>query len=128
MMVLGVGVDIESVKPFREKKWPKDARFLSRVFSDGEIRYCRKFADPAPHYAARFCAKEALVKAAGSIVQLFVSDMEVVKKKNGAPGYRARSSRGPVKTFFKTHSIHLSMSHTKDQAVAFAVLEAKNAH
>ena len=124
-MIIGVGVDIEAVKSFRDKSFQKDHRFFERVFSESELKYCKKFSDSSPRLAARFCAKEAAVKAASSVAKLTISDVEVGLKKNGAPYLQARTARPEVKKLFQKYHFHLSLSHTTQKAAAFVVLEKK---
>ena len=56
---MAIGVDIEDIERFKGKS----EEFLHRVFTDLELEYCLKFSKPESHLAARFCAKEAVVKA-----------------------------------------------------------------
>ncbi len=124
--IVGVGVDLEEVHSFREKSMEKDARFFSRLFSDEEMRYCQKHRDPAPFFTARFCAKEALVKAARKVVDIQVTESQVEKEEGGAPFLQPRSKREEVLRFFQEHDVHLSLSHTKDLATAFVVVVSKD--
>lgn len=102
-----VGVDIEDVSRFKLDR-AEHALFLKRVFSQTEIEYCYSKKNPAPHLAARFAAKEALIKALG-IRHPDHSTIEVVKEKDGSP-----------KMLIDQHEIEiaLSISHTKNNAVA----------
>ncbi|MFH1263708.1 MAG: holo-ACP synthase [Pseudomonadota bacterium] len=123
--VLGVGIDLEPVASFRRKKPSTDRRFFERLFSEREIAYCLKFRDPAPRFAARFCAKEAIVKAVGSRFPLNVFDCEIRNDRNGAPNVFPRSKKAKLRAFFARHKIQLSISHTDDTAVAVAILVTK---
>ena len=58
--VLGVGIDLIEVERIRSSLGQHEERFLDKVFTDREREYCSGMADPAPHYAARFAAKEAI--------------------------------------------------------------------
>ncbi|WP_404425462.1 holo-ACP synthase [Nibricoccus sp. IMCC34717] len=62
-LLLGLGADLCDVARIREVNTRQGARFLEKVFTAEEIAYCGGRADPAPHYAARFAAKEAVAKA-----------------------------------------------------------------
>ena len=66
MNVRGIGVDLVRIPRMRDVIARWDERFLTRVFTDGEIAYCRGRRDPIPHFAARFAAKEAALKALGT--------------------------------------------------------------
>ncbi len=65
-MILGIGVDIIEIARLRSAGERSKDRFLQRVFTLAEQQFCAKHRDPAPHYAARFAAKEALFKALGT--------------------------------------------------------------
>jgi holo-[acyl-carrier protein] synthase len=121
--IVGIGIDVESVAAFRNKKL--SSRFFARVFSKEEIEYCRRFRDPAPRFAARFCAKEALVKAVGGHVRMLVWDCEVRNRASGAPEIRVRGNRPLLKKFLARHQVFVSLSHSEEMAVAFVVLVRK---
>lgn len=125
MDVVGVGTDIESVGSFRRKPYESNLRFYRRVFSKHEIEYCLKFKDPYPHFAARFCAKEAMVKASSEIAKSFVTDFEVKNERSGRPDVFPRKKTGALRSFFIRYSCKLSISHTDDLAVAVAVITEK---
>ena len=95
-------------------------RFLGRVFTPGEIDYCR---GRAPNLAARFAAKEATMKALGTGVRgVGWKDIEIVRAASGAPGvvYHGRAeSRAKRLGVLETS---LSLSHSRDYAVAFVVV------
>lgn len=65
-LVLGVGTDIVDVARIRAAVERHGERFLNRVYTEGELAYCRKHRDPHPMLAARFAAKEAASKALGT--------------------------------------------------------------
>ena len=99
-------------------------RFVDRVFTDDEIAYCRSRRDPAPHFAARFAAKEAGFKALGTGLQMGVRwrELEVRRERREAPmlvlSGRAREiglGRGGSRML-------LSLSHEGDYALAQAIL------
>jgi holo-[acyl-carrier protein] synthase len=123
--VLGVGIDLEPIDSFRRKKLSKDGAFYRRVFSATEIAYCKKFRDPSPRFAARFCAKEAIVKAVRARYPLRVFDCEIRNDRDGAPKVHLRSKEPKLRRFFSKHDVLVSISHTDDLAIAFAVLVRK---
>jgi len=99
-------------------------RFVERVFTDDEITYCRSRRDPAPHFAARFAAKEAGFKALGTGLQMGVRwrELEVRRERQQAPmlvlSGRAREiglGRGGSRML-------LSLTHEGDYALAQAIL------
>lgn len=124
-MILGIGADIIEVARVRAVVERHGDRFARRVLRPAEIEYCRRFQDPWPHLAARFAAKEAISKAFGTGIgaELGWQDMEVAHRPGGQPyvilhdrGLRLMDLRGGGK-------IHLTLSHTRDHALAVAVLE-----
>ena len=120
---MNIGCDIESVETFREKWKKNEINFFERVFSKEEIAYCKKFKDPSPHFAARFCAKEALVKAANRASKLLITDIEIVKTKNGSPECKLWKKRKGIEKFFLSYEIFVSMSHTSDMAMACVLIQ-----
>src|SRR2546430_17446410 len=87
MRVNGIGVDLVNIPRMRDviDRWQD--RFLRRVFTEAEIAYCRARRDPVPHFAARFAAKEAGLKALGTGLRLGMSwrELEVRRERGGAP-------------------------------------------
>jgi len=127
MKIAGIGVDLEPVASFRRRALGqgKFQAFYRRIFSDKELNYCRAFRDPAPHLAVRFCAKEALVKAANGSASLLVTDAAIENGRDGAPKLRARSSKLRVRKFFQNHRVLVSLTHSKDLALAFVIVLRK---
>lgn len=123
MNFIGLGVDIEKVSRFREMDLRKCKRFYNRVFTRAEIKYCLSKSDPYPHFAARFAAKEAAIKASSSHVRLFFNDIAVGNHRNGQPvlrilGRKKKELENKIHNFF----FLLSLSHTEDNAVAIVNL------
>lgn len=112
-----VGVDTESVHRWRKELEGLAAGPRRGLFTEREHAYCASFADPAPHYAARWCAKEAVLKALSSRCVLDPREIEIERDAQGAPVVRIPPDRvpGPQPT------IRLSVSHSQETAVAFAV-------
>ena len=124
---MNIGCDIESVQTFREHWKKKKTTFFERIFSTQEIDYCTRFKDPSPHFAARFCAKEAVVKAANPKYRLLITDIEVIKDGHGAPGIQHWKKPGRrTDKFFKENKIMVSLSHTKDVGMACVLIIKKN--
>lgn len=108
--VVGVGVDIEEIDRFRKMPFDKNRAFYEKIFTKAEIKYCLSKADSYPHFAVRFCAKEAVLKAFWPENPFQVE----VTFESGKPA---------VKNLFPDRKIHLSLAHTKKQAIAFVVVE-----
>ena len=82
-----IGCDIEEISRFENKSLEKDIDFLNRIFTQKELDYSYKNKNYASHLCARFCAKEAVIKALSEfeINDIYYSDIEITNKENGAP-------------------------------------------
>ena len=85
VLVNSIGADIEQIKRFSDVL--NNSYFLSKCFTQNEIKYCESKANPPQHFAARFAAKEALVKATNN-KKIDFSDVEVINDKTGRPYFR----------------------------------------
>lgn len=112
----GIGVDIESINRFR--RLATNNAFLQRVFTRKELDYCLAHKSAAPRLAARFAAKEAIVKALSGLNRTSpgYKDIEVTNEETGLPVARIHKEG-----FDKLH-ISLSLSHSRTQAIAFAII------
>ncbi len=115
--VVSVGVDLADVGRIREAIARDPDRFARRVLTDSEREYCFSRPDPAPHVAARFAAKEAVIKCLGGGCGL--RDIEVVRALTGFPSI-ALSGRAEARA--NGRRVLISLSHLKEIATAFAVL------
>ncbi len=123
--VLGIGIDIvENERMFKVlSKW--GLRFRNRLFLPDEQNYCEGKAYPHRHYAGRFAVKEAVFKAFGTGFGATVSwlDIEVVRDKStGAPSVSLKGKAHDFAMAQDVKEILVSLSHTKNYAVAQAVL------
>jgi len=109
-MAEGLGIDIVEIKRIRQLHERYGARFLQRLFSPDETTYAFSHRDPYPHLAARFAAKEALIKAGGHHKPLPWTRMEVRLDSQGKPSLYLEGSPAT------SHLV--SLSHTTDYAVA----------
>ncbi len=125
-MIVGTGVDIAEVPRIRESIERFGERFLRRVFTDGEIQYCdRKKTSRFESYAARFAAKEAGMKALGTGWNHGVRwrDIEVVRAKGQRPTIQFHGQAAVFAQRLGTRNIALSITHTREQALAHVILE-----
>ncbi len=126
-MIVSTGVDIIEVDRVRGavKKWGES--FLKKVFTEKELKYSRKKKNEYQHLAARFATKEAVLKAFGGgwARTLPWNDVEIVNNKNGKPEIKLYREAKKISKKRKIESIVVSMSHTKNYAVANAVLTTK---
>lgn len=127
-MIYGIGTDIVEIDRIKDavEKW--GGRFLEKIYTGNEVLYCNKKKDPYPHLAARFAAKEAVMKA------LSIGGSELEDDKGiGVPGFRDIEvlNHPNGKPFIAPHglipgrscNIHLSISHERKYAVANVVIE-----
>jgi holo-[acyl-carrier protein] synthase len=124
-MIVGTGIDIVEIARFRKVVERLKDRFISRVFTPEEQQFCQKHHDPIPHFAARFAAKEALFKALGTGWAKGVTwlDVEVRRQRQDPPLMVLCGEAGRISANKGTQSVHLSLSHSEDSAVALVVLE-----
>src|SRR3989344_1069466 len=111
--VRGILIDIESIERLRKRPLRSAAHFYRKIFTAAELAYCRTYKDPYPHLAARFCAKEAAVKALGMAPDF--KKIEVRKNaQTGAPFLFVKGKN--------LSSAYISLSHTRDYACALVVI------
>jgi holo-[acyl-carrier protein] synthase len=123
--ILGTGIDLVENARFRDVLSRWDERFLGRVFLDEERDYCWGKAFPAQHFAGRFAIKEAVAKAfmTGIGSHFGWLDIEVVRNaKTGAPSVCLHGKAADYAQTIGVIRISISISHTRDYAVASAVL------
>ena len=112
---MAIGVDIEDISRFIDKS----DEFLHRVFTDNELEYSMKFSKPQSHLAARFCAKEAVIKAlsALNIKNVQLKEIEAFHNENQCQQIRI------LKKLDKNIKFQLSLSHDRTKAIAFVTAE-----
>ncbi|UCF66793.1 MAG: holo-ACP synthase [Acidobacteriota bacterium] len=125
-MILGVGLDVAEIDRIRQVIQRHGDRFLTRVLTEREREYCAQHRDPAPSVAARFAAKEALLKALGTGLSDGISwqDVEVVRQRGQAPKLELYRRAADLATARGLSRAHLSLSHDRGVAAAVVVLEA----
>jgi holo-[acyl-carrier protein] synthase len=116
--VVGVGIDLVEVDRMR-RVLERTPRFATRVFTEAEWEYCASCADQAVHAAARFAAKEAVMKALGAdLWSGSLRDIEVVRTGSGPI---VRVAGGFARVSAHVAGWHLSLTHTGTTAAAVAV-------
>jgi holo-[acyl-carrier protein] synthase len=126
-VIVSIGIDIIEVARIREVLI-RTPRFAERVFTAAERAYCdSRGVVAAQHYAARFAAKEAALKAlqTGWRGGIGWQDVEVAARESGAPYLIFTGQVLEVFEKFGATATHLSMSHTSEHAISQVVLERK---
>ena len=114
-MVAGVGIDLIEIERV-ERALERRPRLAERLFTDGELAYARERARPGRHLAARFAAKEAVIKALGQPVP--PREIEVV---GGRPP--TLQLHGRAAEIAGGSEITISLTHSRESAAAVALLE-----
>lgn len=124
-MIIGTGVDICEVARIGQSIERFGQRFLERVFTPDEIRYCQSKKNSIERFAARFAAKEAATKALGTGINLGVSwtSIEVSHAPGGRPILRLTGNSALIAEKLGAKRISLSMTHTETIAMATVILE-----
>lgn len=128
-MIFGVGTDIAKVSRF--EKWVLDQRIVERFFNKCEIAPFtgKNLSHLCEHYAARFAAKEAFSKALGTgFSGLELKDFGIVKNSDGKPDFFfGEKTKTLVQSKIgKNFKALVSISHEKEFAVAFVVIEVED--
>ena len=126
MSVIGVGVDLVDLSRARGMLERRGEYALERLLTADEVAYLHQRPDPAPHFAARLAAKEAVYKALQSLPGARAvgwHDIEVCRDGEGRPTIRLHGIAAELTAGIEDFRIHLSLSHTHTAAVGMAVLE-----
>jgi holo-[acyl-carrier protein] synthase len=125
-MIVGTGIDIAEVPRIAASIQRFGDRFLHRVFTEGEIRYCDPKANRVERYAARFAAKEAAMKAIGTGWNHGVAwrDVEVCRLPGGRPTITFHGKAAEFAARLGAKHIALSLSHSEEYAIAQVILES----
>jgi len=124
-MILGSGVDICEVPRIEAAIARYGRRFLNRIFTAHEIAYANRKANRCERYAARFAAKEAGMKALGTGWHgVSWQDFEVVNLPSGRPTLNFRGKAAEIARNLGVERVALSITHTKEQALAMVILES----
>ena len=125
-MIVGTGIDIAEVPRIAESIRRFGNRFLRRIFTEGEIRYCESKANRVERYAARFAAKEASMKALGTGWSRGVRwrDIEVTRQPGGRPTVTFHNTAAEFASRLGTRNVALSLTHTGELAMAQVILES----
>ncbi len=125
MPIRGIGIDVVKVERLVTALERFGERMERRLFTEGELAYCRTFHDPLPHLAARFAAKEAASKALGTGFSQGVGwrDFEVIQPGGRQPTLEFHGRGREILAAVGGRSSHLSLTHDGGVAIACVVIE-----
>lgn len=124
-MICGIGTDIAEVKRF--EKWVKNPEMIERFFNEKERSSAKSDSAKCQHYAVRFAAKEAFSKALGTgIIGFNLKDVYITNNSEGKPELNIEGAAlSLLKKRLGDCNAFVSLSHEKEYAVAFVILEKK---
>ncbi len=121
-MVLGLGIDIIEIARIKKSIDKYGERFLNKVFTGEEIKYCNSKFNKYQHYAARFAAKEAVYKALASGWKegLRWKDIEIQNDPSGMPSI---NPMGRLQSFLSNDTqLRISISHSENYVTSVAII------
>jgi holo-[acyl-carrier protein] synthase len=124
-LIFGIGIDLVEVDRLRSSAIKFGDKFLNRIFTENEIKYCQTKFNSYQHYAVRFAAKEALLKAIGTGLRSGMTwhQIEIVNDTQAKPSIITYGECQKFLQKLEIKKIELSLSHTKDHGVAVVILE-----
>lgn len=124
-MIIGTGIDIAEVPRVAAAIERFGQRFLQRIFTEEEIRYCQSKQNAAERFAARFAAKEAALKAMGTGWNRGIGwrEVEVRRERGQRPTIHFNGKAAIVFEHIGAKRASLSLTHTSEQAMAIVILE-----
>jgi len=128
-LIVGTGVDLMEIARIQDSLDRFGERFLNRVYTPKELAYCTRKKNCAESLAARFAAKEAGAKALGTGISKGVNwrEIEVTHLPGGRPALIFHGRAAERAATMGVTASHLSLSHSRDLAIAQVVLESRNA-
>ncbi|MCX7983041.1 MAG: holo-ACP synthase [Syntrophales bacterium] len=123
-MITGTGIDLVEIERVRKILERRGDKFVEKVFTDREKEYCEKQKEPAPHYAARFAAKESCLKALGlGMGAVSWKELEVVTTSSGQPELCLSGRAREILREKGVGRLLLSLSHSSREAIAIVIAE-----
>ncbi|MBU1753338.1 holo-ACP synthase [bacterium] len=126
-MVCGIGADVVEILRIKKSFLRFGRRFLERIFTENEIKYCQSKKRSYEHLAARFAAKEAVLKSFGvGWPMIPLRNIEVTNDPiTGSPEIQLTGKAKYMADSIQAHTIFISLSHSEHFATAFAVATKK---
>ena len=121
-MIIGVGSDLIDIRRIAKTLERYPGKFEKRCFTEHEVKYANRFSDPAKRLGARFAAKEAVMKSLGKGWRdLKWREIEITG--GGKPNVKLYGKALDLAESNNISTIHVSLSHEKETAIAFAISE-----
>ena len=118
MQNFNVGIDCEDIERWHNILLKLEESAQHKLFTEAEHKYCKSFKNPAAHYAARWCAKEALLKALHPFCKVDLRKIEIANDKDGKPFFVVSDPEVAKLNL----TVRVSLSHSKKTAMAVAVV------
>jgi len=113
---LEIGIDCVDISEFKKDVYSND-NIIKKVFTDKEISYCKKKLNAFQHFAVRFAAKEAVIKAFSCYnIKVLLNQVEILNGKNGIPFVKVLNDK------VGKYDIKVSLSHSKNTAIAMVII------
>jgi holo-[acyl-carrier protein] synthase len=125
-MIVGLGVDLIEIERVKKAHLKHGQRFIDRLFTPSEAKYCLRKKDPYPSLAGRFAAKEAVIKAFshGFGGRWKWTHIEVAREFSGKPVLKLHGIMEKLRTQRKITNVHLTIAHSKRDATAIVIFES----
>lgn len=125
-MILGIGIDIVDVRRIESIIFRWQEKFLRRIFTDQEIRYCNNKKNPAQRFATRYAAKEAYIKALypKGVEGVSFLDIEIADERGKRPAINLYGRVKQDAEATQAKNTFLMISHDGNYGIANVVLEA----
>ena len=122
-MIIGIGTDLLEVLRMK-KTLSEQTAFKENIFTENEIAYCEKLKYKEQHYAARYAAKEAFIKAIGTGWRNGIKfiEIEIINDDLGKPEIFLSGKAKEIANNLEVNKIHVSISHLKDIANAYVII------
>jgi len=120
--IIGIGIDLVDIARF-ERAAP---RLKERLLTPSEARYCSTQRNPPLHFAARFAAKEAVLKALGTgwTGGIAWTDVEILRERHGGADVKLSGKAAKLAKKMGIRRWHVSLTHTSTTAAAIAIAES----
>jgi holo-[acyl-carrier protein] synthase len=123
-MIVGIGIDIQPVASIAQSI--QRQTFIDKVFTPAEVQLCqRQPRRSAEHFAGKYAAKEAYMKAIGAGIRqgVWFTQIEILNRASGAPYVVTHRKAKSLTEELGVQTTHITISHTSDVAVGLIILE-----